>query len=46
LEFVLVGFENDLYIIFGVEGEEVLEFGADSGEFEFDALVGVHLVVI
>lgn len=35
LKFILIGFENDLDVVFGVEGEEILEFGADSGESEF-----------
>jgi hypothetical protein len=45
LKFVLIGFENDLYVIFGVEGEKVLQFGADCRKSEYNGLIGVHCLM-
>ncbi len=45
LEFVLIGFENDLYVIFGVEGEKILQFRADCGKSEYNGLIRVHCLM-
>lgn len=44
LQFVLIVFENDFDIVFGVEWEQVLQFRSDCWEAKFNAFISVHLL--